>query len=253
MFAKSLRISILLLFCSAVLLGCGSASTSTTAATSSPSPISSSPATTEASSPPSDIATAARELASLCVPAAESGKKNPAGVGSKVQALIAAYVNDPTAPGAREYVKVAEENLKDGCGTQYAGRLSAILSSAGTQATGSAKTSAQESQSTSSSSSTAVATGHASGEFAIAQVAGTAENPSHLKLRLTSIPAQSAQVTWTLVCQESGGGVGSKSGQATRQLPTTEHLPLPAPSDSCTVSANAQLSRAGTVTIAIQD
>ena len=225
-----------------VLSGCGSSATTTTVTVSTPA-ASAPKTTTAASSPPVDIATAARELASICVPAAESAEQNPPGVEPKVQALIAAYTNDPSAPGARNYLKIAEENLKDGCGSRYAGELAAILSTAAPSGTPNAA----------SPSATVVATGHASGEYAIAQASGTASNPSRLALDLAATPAQSAKVSWTLVCQESGGGVGSKSGQSTLQLPTTSTLPLPAPSESCIVSANAQLSGSGTVKISIYD
>jgi hypothetical protein len=53
------------------------------------------------------------------------------------------------------------------------------------------------------------------------------------------------------MCDESGGGVGSKSGQATLSLPGTEVLPLPAASHSCDVTANVQISGSGHVTVAI--
>jgi hypothetical protein len=96
-----------------------------------------------------------------------------------------------------------------------------------------------------------VGSGHASGDFAVAQASGTVANPSRIELRVVASPPQAATVTWTMVCQEAGGGVGSKSGQTTLQLPTTESLPLPAPSNSCDVSVNSQLSGSGVLQIAI--
>jgi hypothetical protein len=95
------------------------------------------------------------------------------------------------------------------------------------------------------------AQGKASGDYAVAQAGGTAYSPSHLQLRLISNPAQRALVSWTMTCTESGGGVGQKSGQSTLGLPTIEDLPLPAPSDSCIVAANAQLSGSGTLNVAL--
>jgi hypothetical protein len=74
---------------------------------------------------------------------------------------------------------------------------------------------------------------------------------SHLQLRLVSTPAQSALVSWTMTCSESVGGVGQKSGQSTLGLSTIEDLALPAPSDSCIVAANAQLSGSGTRTVVL--
>ena len=96
-----------------------------------------------------------------------------------------------------------------------------------------------------------VGSGHAEGEYAIAQASGESNDPSQIALKLNATPAQSAQVSWDLVCQESGGGVGNKSGQSTLSLPTTEPLPTPSGSESCTVSANAQLSGNGTIEITI--
>jgi hypothetical protein len=100
---------------------------------------------------------------------------------------------------------------------------------------------------------TIVASGHASGEYAITQAEGTAAEPAQITLRITATPTQSANVSWDLVCREQGGGVGNKSGQSTHRLPTTMLLPLPAPSESCIVSANAQLSGSGIVKISILD
>ena len=96
-----------------------------------------------------------------------------------------------------------------------------------------------------------VASGQAAGDYAVAQTSGTVSSPSTIELHLSADPPQGATVSWTMICQETGGGVGSKSGQASLQLPTRKALPLPAPSDSCDVSANAQLSGSGTLHIAI--
>jgi hypothetical protein len=76
-------------------------------------------------------------------------------------------------------------------------------------------------------------------------------SPSKIILRLVANPAQSAVVTWAMTCDESGGGVGNKSGQSTLQLPTIETLPLPAPSDSCLVSTKAQLRSTGTLNVSL--
>jgi hypothetical protein len=95
------------------------------------------------------------------------------------------------------------------------------------------------------------ASGNASGAYAVAGAAGTAETPSNIQLRLVAAPAQSAEVSWTMTCRESGGGVGKKSDQFTLQLPTIQSLPLPAPSDSCIVLANAQLHGSGTLEVSL--
>lgn len=97
-----------------------------------------------------------------------------------------------------------------------------------------------------------VGSGHASGDYAIAQASGTANEPAKIELSLAATPSQSATVSWDLICDESGGGVGSKTGQSTLSLPTVDVLALPAPSTSCIVSASAQISSSGTVTVSIE-
>lgn len=99
-----------------------------------------------------------------------------------------------------------------------------------------------------------VGTGHASGDYAIAMASGTANQPSKIELSVTATPAQSAMVSWDLVCTEKGGidSVGSKSGQATLNAPGVELLVLPGPSTSCIVSASVQISTGGAVTISIE-
>lgn len=98
-----------------------------------------------------------------------------------------------------------------------------------------------------------VATGHASGTYALATVTGTAPTPTSISLRLTASPPLSALVSWFLLCRERGGGVGEKHGESTLSLPTTEMLPLPGPSSTCSVSADAELQGGGTLTISIID
>jgi hypothetical protein len=95
------------------------------------------------------------------------------------------------------------------------------------------------------------ASGSATGNYAVADAVGTADDPSHVNLRAVATPAQAAEVTWTMTCEEEDGGVGQKSGQAKQQLPLVERLPLPAPSTSCIVSVVVQLSRGGTLLLGL--
>lgn len=91
----------------------------------------------------------------------------------------------------------------------------------------------------------------ASGDFAIAQAAGNIDNPGDLKVKVTSKPAQKVDVTWALVCAQ-GLGAGSKDGQFKATTPVTRALKKPSKdADSCTVSANAQLSTGGRVTVTL--
>jgi hypothetical protein len=95
------------------------------------------------------------------------------------------------------------------------------------------------------------ATSQASGDYAIAQTAGTVISPSKIQFVIDTTPGQQASATWDLVCNENGGGVGSKSGQATVQAPTVITLPTPGPSYKCIVSVNSQLGNTGTVVVSL--
>jgi hypothetical protein len=97
-----------------------------------------------------------------------------------------------------------------------------------------------------------VGTGKAVGSYAVAMASGTANNPSRIVLALSATPSQSALVSWDLDCTENGGGVGSKSGQVTLRLPVVEPLIMPAPSSSCIVSGDVQLTGTGTLVITIE-
>jgi hypothetical protein len=131
--------------------------------------------------------------------------------------------------------------------------------SSGSRSSGGGVSSASSSTSTKSSSpepkpaaAKVVDSGHGSGHFAIADASGEVDHPSKIKLHVTSSPAQSGSVRWTIDCQESSGGVvGSKSGQKRESLPVTQTLPLPASPQSCEVTANVRLDTSGTVRIAI--
>lgn len=93
--------------------------------------------------------------------------------------------------------------------------------------------------------------GHASGEYAVADISGTFRHPSQIVLAVSASPAQPGTVDWNVVCFENSGGVGREEGHSTTALPTSKNLPLPAPSNYCIGSANVQLSKSGTVTISI--
>ena len=96
-----------------------------------------------------------------------------------------------------------------------------------------------------------IASGRASGDYAIAQATGEAKSPRTIKLRVTATPSQRVSVAWTMVCVE-GMGAGSKSGQFEATAPLTRALRKPSSRpDSCTVSANAQLSESGKVVVRI--
>lgn len=96
-----------------------------------------------------------------------------------------------------------------------------------------------------------IAKGHASGDYAVTQAAGTVKRPGTIRVKVTASPRQKVSVSWTMVCTK-GTNAGSKSGQFEARTNVNRALKKPmSHTDSCTVSANAQLSGSGKVSIAI--
>ncbi len=95
------------------------------------------------------------------------------------------------------------------------------------------------------------ATSQATGDYAIAQTAGTVNGPTEIQFLIDASPSQQASATWDLTCNENSGGVGEKSGQSTVQAPTVLTLPTPGPSYRCIVSVNSQLSNSGQVVVSL--
>jgi hypothetical protein len=93
----------------------------------------------------------------------------------------------------------------------------------------------------------AVSSCRASGDYAICDEAGDANNPSSIFVHVTSNPAQSVLVTWDDVCSE-GLSAASTSGQFTATTPIDRKISHPyAHPDSCTVAAGAQLNGSGSL------
>lgn len=96
-----------------------------------------------------------------------------------------------------------------------------------------------------------VGTASAAGDYASAIASGSADNPSKLRVRVTSVPRQSVNVNWTVVCTK-GFGAGSKSGQFTARTPTTRAMRMPmSRPDNCTVSAGGFLERSGSLRVVL--
>jgi hypothetical protein len=93
--------------------------------------------------------------------------------------------------------------------------------------------------------------GDANGTDALATVDATVNNPGTIQLRLSVSQLQSVSVSWDALCEEVGGGVGEKNGQVTADAPTSVPVPIPSGSTSCDVSAEAQLSQSGDLTISV--
>jgi hypothetical protein len=87
----------------------------------------------------------------------------------------------------------------------------------------------------------------ASGDYAICDEAGNANEPTSIYVHVTSSPGQSVLVSWDDVCSE-GLSAASTSGQFTAHTPIDKKIshPYSHPS-SCTVSAGAQLNSSGSL------
>jgi uncharacterized protein YceK len=89
---------------------------------------SSTPTTPEATVPSTtavaegNVPAAAAALAHICV-----GQGNSAETQAKVKALVDAYRHDASREADRHYLVVAEENLEQGCGSQYVHEVREVL------------------------------------------------------------------------------------------------------------------------------
>jgi len=91
--------------------------------------------------------------------------------------------------------------------------------------------------------------------YAIAQVSVTDSHPGVMQVKVTSVPNQSALVTWDMVCSH-GLSAGSKMGQFTARTPIVRTMAKPmAHPTSCIISASAQIQGAsgGVVRVFILD
>ena len=90
----------------------------------------------------------------------------------------------------------------------------------------------------------------ARGDVAICVAGGNVNHPSSIHVHVTANPAQRVSGSWTVVCSR-GFGAGSKSGNFRGRAGATIHpltVPVKMPykhPDSCTASADAQLSGHG--------
>jgi hypothetical protein len=158
----------------------------------------------------------------------------------------------PTAtPGAIETAAIAHtaEELASGIGD--AALVTAALGAPAAAAGTTLSTPSTPQAKARASAPIRVIAKEATGQYAVAETNGTFKDPARIVLTLDASPPQNATVYWGIVCSELGGGVGQKKVQTTLKLPTSETLPLPAPSSSCIVSANGQLSGTGTLKISI--
>ena len=94
------------------------------------------------------------------------------------------------------------------------------------------------------------ASGSGSGQYSIAQAAGTAYDPGDLEVYVDASPAQRASITLATTCLENTGGAGSEQQQQESvSVPAAVRVKYPKGSVQCILSANSQLSQGGTVKV----
>ena len=90
-----------------------------------------------------------------------------------------------------------------------------------------------------------VASCRARGDFAICVAGGNVNRPLALYVYVSATPGQHVSGAWTVVCSK-GLGAGSKSGSFSGRTTLRRYIRMPyRRPDSCTVSADAQLSHSG--------
>jgi hypothetical protein len=73
-----------------------------------------------------------------------------------------------------------------------------------------------------------------------------------MELKVSSVPALSGLVQWSIGCTKKSGGDVTTKGKVTLKLPGVHALKVTPSSEICEVAANVQLDGSGTVTISIE-
>ena len=89
----------------------------------------------------------------------------------------------------------------------------------------------------------------ARGDFATCVAGGNVNHPVAIFVHVHASPNQHISGAWDMVCSK-GTGAGSKSGPISGTTPRRKQLPMPyTHPDSCSVSADAQLSGSGSLLV----
>ncbi len=96
-----------------------------------------------------------------------------------------------------------------------------------------------------------VAKGHTTGRYAVANTNGQIKHPSKIELIVSSKPALSGLVQWSVECEKGNKIIPSKNYKKTVKLPATVLIAFTPSSSVCAVAGNVQLLGSGTVTIAL--
>jgi hypothetical protein len=108
-----------------------------------------------------------------------------------------------------------------------------------------------KSESSSSHEAKVIGSSTAKGSFPATLAHATVDNPAAIKLKVTPTPAQKTAMSWNLACRR-GTSAGNTHGRYNLTAASTRTLKLPMThSDSCVVSASAQMSKSGTIKVEI--
>ena len=108
----------------------GGSSSAVTTATPVPTVTTSASPESSGAGTPGSVAAAASTLATTCTSVINGGGPSTAVAGEvpgEVEALIAAYEQSEKTSSDKQYLTVAEENLKQGCGPNFAAKVQAAL------------------------------------------------------------------------------------------------------------------------------
>jgi hypothetical protein len=108
-----------------------------------------------------------------------------------------------------------------------------------------------KSESSSSHEAKVIGSSTAKGSFPATLAHATVDKPGAIQLTVTPTPAQKTAMSWNVACRR-GTSAGNKHGRYNVTAASTKTLKLPlAHSDSCVVSASAQMSKSGTIKVEI--
>ena len=97
-----------------------------------------------------------------------------------------------------------------------------------------------------------VASKKASGGFALARVSATVVRPATLRVRVTAVPRQTVQVSWSVVCKKGTATTRRSRQYGPTLTPTVRSVAFPTlRPDRCTLTATGQLEREGEIVVAL--
>jgi hypothetical protein len=91
----------------------------------------------------------------------------------------------------------------------------------------------------------------AKGDFPATLAHATIDEPAAIKVKVTPIPAAKTRMSWNVACRK-GRSAGNTQGRYSLTVPSTRSLKAPMKnSDTCEVSASAQMLKRGTIKVEI--